>query len=492
MTWNESGFADWKVFAGMLIAILICYSSVIIIPYGFYDDYFVLRDVSIEHGSLTRDEMIAAGRPAQALLTQIVFAPISSPANLRYLRLVAVVLIAALAFALYRNFLYAGWKLHWAVCTSLIIATLPPFQVYASWALAVCYPLAALISAAAFYLTEQVFHEPGSSRNIYYIFGAVVLAWLSVTIVQPALMFFWVFAAIALFSAEDTLSHIFRRMLLYGLVTCAGLLLGFATYRLGLALYGNVLPPERAHLTRHLAEKVFWFLDGPFEDSLNLVSLSPNRNRAILVAAFVAIGMVCYLGGGAVERSLKLLTTFLILPLSYLPNLLSAENWASYRTQLALTSIVVVYAVMGLQGYGRTLCHRHLDRFVTAVLSLLVCLSVSMAAYNVYTYFAIPQRTELRLIRYQLARGNLLNAREIYVIGCNWRDSVAPRVRYDEFGIPSCSQPWGLTPAVYFVVREMNAAKTALPITAVFPDGRIAPPRDAVLVDMRKLADFRP
>jgi len=60
-------------------------------------------------------------------------------------------------------------------------------------------------------------------------------------------------------------------------------------------------------------------------------------------------------------------------------------------------------------------------------------------------------------MRSQLTSGNLAQARSINVIGSTWRDSVAPMVPYDEFGIPFSAQPWAPGAAVHHLLRESSS-----------------------------------
>jgi len=87
--------------------------------------------------------------------------------------------------------------------------------------------------------------------------------------------------------------------------------------------------------------------------------------------------------------------------------------------------------------------------------------------------------------------GNLAQARSVYVVGSTWHDSIAPAVRYDEFGLPFSAQPWAPGPAAYLVLRELDPARSSIPIEVAPVGGPIKPPPGAVVVDMRKLRDFR-
>src|SRR5262249_19107853 len=138
-------------------------------------------------------------------------------------------------------------------------------------------------------------------------------------------------------------------------IVFSGLVLGFGVYKWGIALYEHALPPTRSHLVQDAWGKALWFFSQPLMNALNLAKLSPKRWLAIAIALFIAGGLSQYFRGAVKERFWQGTIAASLLPLSYLPNLVVAENWSSYRTQAALTSLVVVYGFFALWGYGKIL-----------------------------------------------------------------------------------------------------------------------------------------
>ena len=106
-------------------------------------------------------------------------------------------------------------------------------------------------------------------------------------------------------------------------------------------------------------------------------------------------------------------------------------------------------------------------------------------------YFALPQFLEVKWLRGYLARHDLSQARSIYIISPSWWDSIAPAVRYDEFGLPSSVPPWSPGPMVYLLIREMNPERADLPTEVAPANGLINLLAAALVVDMRKLSNFR-
>jgi hypothetical protein len=315
---------------------------------------------------------------------------------------------------------------------------------------------------------------------------------LALTIHQSAAMFFWVFTVIVLFKPDAILHCVRRRFIWCGVIAFAGLILGFGVYKLGIAIYGKEeLTPARSSLTSNILEKVGWFFTEPLLNALNAANIFPSRWLALSIALFIGSGLLLYFRGEVKERLLQFVIALAIIPLSYLPNLVVAENWASYRTQVALTAVLVVYAFLALRGYGKALCRSARMPILTAGLGFAALASSLLVVQNVGVYFAVPQLQEVGLMRAQLAQQDLSQVRSIYIIGAKWQDSIAPGVRYDEFGIPSSAQPWSPGPMAYLLLREMNLERANIPIEVAPADGPINPPLNALVVDMRKLAGLR-
>ena len=113
------------------------------------------------------------------------------------------------------------------------------------------------------------------------------------------------------------------------------------------------------------------------------------------------------------------------VPLSYLPNLMVAENWSSFRL------------------------------------------------------FVQPQREELAIVRRTMS-GIPPSYTRIGVIMSTEEETLAPFSLYDEFGRPSTSFAWGVTDLPYLVMRELRpmADTSDIRVRDALADG---PPLDTVL-----------
>ncbi|GBQ41057.1 hypothetical protein AA11237_2577 [Acidocella aminolytica 101 = DSM 11237] len=107
-----------------------------------------------------------------------------------------------------------------------------------------------------------------------------------------------------------------------------------------------------------------------------------------------------------------------------------------------------------------------------------------IARHDVKTEFTIPQVKELHLVSSYLRKeGNLKNARDIYIVPARWQDSLAPFVRYDEFGTPSSQAAWSAPGLIWAILNaehspNVNELKTAV----VGPAGQA--PKGATIVNL--------
>jgi hypothetical protein len=141
------------------------------------------------------------------------------------------------------------------------------------------------------------------------------------------------------------------------------------------------------------------------------------------------------------------------------PNLLVAENWASYRTIDALAGLFVVFALIAAQGWSRAL---RLRRAVPVLCALAVASSAYCASSNVTTEFAVPQSTELMMVQSALLHINFPpGARPCFNMP-DWTEAIAPVGRYDEFGALSTGQAWVPSAMAYLILHGRWSPYAAL------------------------------
>ena len=529
--------------AGFFLAIfLACFASVLIADYGLWEDYSLFADEPYAHV----ERFTRHGRPIYALFWWLSVQAVTDVEHLRYVRLAAVLGIALLAWSLFQALAYAGWSRFQSGCVAVIAGTALPFQVYAAWATCASFPLAALAAGLAFALGERGFEAPCRRSRLLAAGGAVLALLAAFAIYQPAAMFFWVFAAAVLLKPDTAPRDVLRRLGWYCAIVFAGMLAGFAMYRLCLILVPG--GPVRTGLVQDLPTKTAWFLSIYLPNAVNFfapspswlllpeaggelsidlyrrvsdalhrlnVSLLPSLEQAgpsyshastflsaakgisflhKLLDALIAWGVLALIGGGLWRyfrggRGGRLCgcgAAAALLLLSSVPNLAVAEQTSGYRAMPALASLIVLLAYFAFQGYGGRAAA---TKRAHAVLGVAAAACVASAAWHVHAYFTAPQVRELALMRSGLERGDLSRIRGIHVLRPSkyQRNPPAPLL-WREFGVMNSSGRYARDMAV-LLLRELAPERAGLPIELVDSNDSTASapvPPDVLVVDMRR------
>jgi hypothetical protein len=264
--------------------------------------------------------------------------------------------------------------------------------------------------------------------------------------------------------------------------------------RVGVHFYGGVYA-GRTELVRDVFGKVGWFWDQPLLNALNLFALAPTRTLAIAIALVAAVGIVLLHLDKGWEALGFLALAAVLVPLSYAPNLVVAENFASYRSLGSLSALLMLYLWFGLWGIARAVPRLRGRTVLVAggvAMAAFALTGVVLAARNVTTLFAKPQSLELEMMRSALHTSSPI--RRVVFVKPFVGEGAAPLVRYDEFGVPSSYLPWVPVPAVRLILREQRRQRS-MPVIDVLAWDAPNIPRTTrpgeVLVDMRKLRERR-
>ena len=192
-----------------------------------------------------------------------------------------------------------------------------------------------------------------------------------------------------------------------------------------------------------------------------------------------------------------------LIPLSFLPNLVVAEDSPTFRVQVALTSLMALYVCLGAIGIwltvrdslvprvrGRTVVAA--ERLAFAFAAGFVGLSVFFAAKNVSTLLVEPQMTELRLLRGQVAAlppgGNARRLRPDRLHPGTHGRRPLRRVRR-----PFSVQIFNLEPSLLLLLREEGrlGPDGMRPAVDLFPSTATEFPKDEPVLDLRGLQGLR-
>jgi hypothetical protein len=490
------------------LAIVAMFIPVVIVTYAFTDDYPVLAITnglgpSAWFGKSIVNTTASGGRPFAGLLDDLVFSTAGTIDNLRFVRLIAVVGILALALLMHWALVRAGVRRGPAALIAVLVCSMPAFQVYASWAVLFNVPYAALLGGGASLVAVSAVDAP---RNLLLdrLVGATAMLFGALLIYQPTAMFFWVFLAVALAGAAGESRRAVSLIRTHFGVAAVGIALAFLVHRLAIHVVGNTVPNRsRNELTHNVIGKLGWFFEKPLYKSLNLFDLTPSPWFAAGVAAVAIVGILLLLERRSASPLLHLGVGLLLIPLCYLPNLVVKENVPSFRSQGALSSLIALYFCIGALGIWLTVRDRlrprlsrdHLlgvERLALVTATAFVAASAFFAAKNVTTLFVEPQSTELRMIRSQVA-ALPQGVSRVGFVSTPYYWGATKLVIIDEFGLPSTSQLWTLEPSVLLILREKGRlpAQGPRPKVDILQWDTPTLPNDEPVINVRGLRRFR-
>ena len=341
------------------LAITAVFLPVVLVRYAFSDDYpilFIANGMGSDStfGSDVIATVSADGRPLAGVLDQIAFATAGTIDNLRFVRLVSLVGIVALALLLHWALVRSGVKPVPAALCALLMCSTPAFLVLASWAVLFNVPLATLLAGGA---SSVLLGSTTSRRELLFRLSvAIALLLASVLDYQPGAMFFWVFLAIGLMGVARDTASVRRLATTHFAVAGVALILAFLITKLAVRLAGSAANPARNALLDDPVHKASWFVRSPLYKSLNLFDLTTSPWCALLVAAVSVCGILLLLDHEKVYSLVLPALGVILVPLTFLPSLVVREDSPTYRVQVALTSLIVLYAFLGILGIWLTIC----------------------------------------------------------------------------------------------------------------------------------------
>ena len=458
----------------------------LITPYGLTDDYLYLaqaEELGLPSPPYTKSVLhaaVAEGRPFWAVFVKPVLSAAGTIDNLRFVRVISVVGILALALLLYWALLRSRVARTPAALIALLVCTLPVFQLFASWTVAFALPWVALLAGCSSLLAVAGMDAP--RQHLDRLVWATLLLVVAVLTYQPAAMFFWVFLAVALAGAVADSARALRLARVHFAVAAVAAGIAFLGYKLGLSLIGeDAIGASRGTLTHDVSGKAEWFWHWALYGSLNLFDLTWSAWVAALVATVSAGGIVLWLLRRASRPLLYIALGIILLPLTVLPNLVVVETYQFevYRTLVSLSALIALYFGLGalalwvmfrewLEGRvsGRAVLVS--ERVATGLAIAFVATGVVIANRNVDTLIAEPQLRELRLLRGQVAAlPDPVRNVSFVLSGPNERVPGSPLS--DEFGYPSTSPWYPAEPLVLLLLREQGRLASPHPSVSVLP-----------------------
>ena len=414
------------------------------------DDYSNLREAHEEIGKVVQF-CASHARPIYGWLLQATYGQTDSVQDLQWMRLTASLLLGALSLVSFRGLRALGWPFSPSLCFAVLLSLIPSAQVMAGWAVGWPYVATALLAFGAFFTVEgalMVGMSAGAGRAVSQWLVALGLMVTSALIYQPSALFYVVPLAGALIvQRHRTLAQCAR---------WSGIHLGFVVGSLGLAycamtrLYatGVFVKSGRIAFEHHWGEKIAWFLQEVMPNALSLFVLNDDhrRDHMLYLGCATVVGALL-LAGAYVEwrrygrsRGIIWLTALLGLPVfACAVSLIASERYATYRTILAMTAVLLCFLVASVRALTQSWDAR--GRGILAAVA--VSTAFFTAHHHVYALIAVPQGNEWQLIMAGAQQVHLDRTRpRIFAIASTPADISTATIYHDEFGSLSSNSEW--------------------------------------------------
>jgi hypothetical protein len=438
----------WALAALLFTVPLLTYAPTTFHDYGLRDDYSNLREAREEPGKILQF-CASHARPLYGLLLQSSYGQTTSVQNLQWMRLLAALLLGTLSLVTLRSLRALGWSLNAGLCFAVLVALVPSSQVIAAWAVGWPYALAALLGVAGFFAAEGAMGA-GNTRGRSVAQWAVALALMitSVLIYQPSALFYVVpLTASLIAQRERSARQTLRWAALHaGLVAAA---LG-AAYALISVLYaaGYFIKSGRVAFEQHWIEKIGWFLREPLLNALSVFVLNDNNHReqglyftcAVLAGLLLIGGVVMEWRRHGRARGLVWLAGLVTLPVfAFIVSLVASERYATYRTILAMTGVLLCFMVASANALTA-----HLSQGVRkAIAGIVLVVAFACAQYHSYALIAVTQGNEWKLIMDGAETVNFGERKpRIFAVTSTPADRSTESIYQDEFGSLSSNSEW--------------------------------------------------
>lgn len=480
----------WLVASALFLLPLIIYSNTLFARFGFRDDYAILREVHEEPGKVVRHVGTFA-RPLYGVMLQVFFERVEGIDDLWKGRVASALCVGAVSALLFLALLNLNWPPLTSALLGALMTVLPAAQVMVSWA--ICWPhlVGGLCSFAAFLVGQR----GGAVRTA----AAVSLLVTGILIYQSHVFFYFVLVAAGVVAYQDKpLKWRIRCLLKHFLTMGAALAAAFGIMQLLFAA-GVFNPSSLVMLESEPLAKLQWFIAGPLRNALALIVLNDSEKGmaiAYIVTAVITGGIILVGGwgkwrsGGWQEGLFWAATLSALLIGAYTANLISMQRWSTYRTIYALTGVLLVFFVLGLQTLASRLPKRR-EWAVPAVLALVFLAGLPLARLQAYTLFALPQQEELALVEEGAKKIVQFDKATVFIIRPTIDHTCAPQRYSDEFGTLSTDSDWAPKEMLKLLLngRVPDLSKRYTFICGrSLPGGRTFP----VVIDMRRLKLLRP
>lgn len=404
---------------------------------------------------------IQGGRPLYGVLNQWIFGSLIDGINdLKWLRMTSGIMSVLLSVQVFVFLLKKmNWSIVWSSIFSFSLLMLPSFTVYFGWS--VTYEIPIALNAS--FLGGTLFLSSITAPRLSYlkIFTGVFLSVVALSLYQPAGTAFLIpFVIYYVHATRLIIKSVIQLAVFY----CITFALYYALFQFVLK-YSEIPPLERAGMN----------LGGLPKNIINFyfTELTPILGGSFILTmktVMYILGLILFLSfflwqklqTENVRNGIFKMVFFLgILPISYLPNLLSVDQWVSTRVIAPAAIIVLFYQFFAVK--------KMIEKFsgFRYFATGLVVLFVIVGSYNQNVALAGLQAEEYKLVRSEVERVIDIHPEKIQLVVSSRQLSpvlgILPRTYSDEFGIFSTAIHWVPVSIFNQIVKEKQGVQERFP-----------------------------
>lgn len=392
------------------------------------------------------------GRPLGAMRLMAYNLFINQVSDLTFFRFISVILLSLSAWLMSLSLRNYYTKEIYALLATLIIFTLPPFQILVGFAGTCATPIALFLSTLASRFAEKPFLS-------------LILLLMSLLIYPPLATFYWVIVAIEILSFHITPRNQARaRLKNLFLINFSALSIYFLILLVTKPYFIHLAPlgynPYVINFS--VLKELYWFMGEPLFNALNLWNIFPRRGWGYAVLLFLLITCLMRLlklyselkdnkmqPKQFYERCVLFVLFMLLFFFSYLPTTTSGF----YRCLPALMSMVMLVILWSLNTWIGLLSAKSQRVVLPVLLAAILAAGIAWANWNLYLYRVKPSAIELQYLLENFKRIDISQLKSVHIIR---PDSQGLKFRYDEFGTPTTLYNQNILAVVSCALREIN------------------------------------
>ncbi len=329
----------------------------VVVIFVVFRDYFSLDEPDLfwelktgfgpgSYGSYPR--FLSEGRPLYGLLVLAGFKLVATAANLKYLRVLSVLLTFCFCFLIFNYLIWEGVSEPVSFIASLLIFCLPGFSEFICWA--ECFPhhIPSMLSFCGGILTQRGLEKHlgregvGRMKSTLFLLAAVILEITALFFYQTLALAFLMPAFFTLLIRQDVTLKSKRVFLSY---FCFVFFLSLGLYYQffqGLIENAGLSLASRGKLGPEIWPKICWFFLNLIEVSKFHLLLFKSTGVQYL---FTALTVMLFCRDLFRKKFADLLLLLIFSILLLLPQLLIKENWMASRNYMLVGAIWVFYLV---------------------------------------------------------------------------------------------------------------------------------------------------